>query len=199
MVSKVEPSHDAQWIEWVQRIARGDEGGLSALYDASSDLVYSIALRILTDPSDAEEVALDVYTQVWRSASSFDRSRGAVSSWLMMLSRSRSIDKLRGRASRGSREESGGAAIERMPDTGDSPEAAAEITRRRNVVRGALATLSDDQREAIELAYYFGYSHSELSELLGQPVGTIKTRIRLGMMKLRTALGVVDFEEGVGA
>lgn len=198
-MSAADPPHDAQWIDWVQRIARGDEGGLSALYDASSGLVYSIALRVLNDPADAEEVALDVYTQVWRTARTFDRSRGAVSSWLMMLARSRSIDKMRSRAGRVQREQPSDSAVERMPSTGDSPEESAAITERRQTVREALSTLSQEQREAIELSYYFGYSHSELSDLLGQPVGTIKTRIRLGMMKLRTALGVVGLEEGVGA
>jgi len=175
------------WNQYVRRTARGDERALAALYDGTRTLVYSLALRIVGAPPDAEEVALDVYTQVWRNAGQFDHTRGNVLAWLMMLTRSRAIDHLRSGASRRQREELWSEAVE-PACSHENPEQETALREQQRMVRSALAMLSAEQREAIELAFFSGLSHSELAGRLGQPVGTVKTRIRLGMMKLRKLL-----------
>ena len=149
-------------------------------------MVYGLALRILGDEAAAEEVMLDVYMQVWRQAGTYDTGRGAPLAWLATIARSRAIDRLRA----GRQEWQRARSLETVSQlsTGESLEEAAYVTELREVVRGALGTLSAEQREALELAYYGGLSHSEIAERLGQPLGTVKTRIRLGMMKLRALL-----------
>ena len=171
------------WIGYVRRIVVADQGALASLYDATNHLVYGLALRILSNPADAEEVTLDIYTHVWRGASNFDERRGSVLAWLMTIARTRSIDRLRLLASRSRREE---PWSERPGATVSQPLVQPGVGRE---VEAALSALAPEQREAIELAYWYGYSHTELAGRLGQPLGTIKTRIRLGMMKLRSQLG----------
>lgn len=171
------------WSGYVRRIMAADPGALASLYDATNHLVYGMALRILGNPADAEEVTLDIYTQVWRAASNFDEQRGSVLAWLMTMARTRSIDRLRSVSNRSRREE---------PLT-ESPESTAALPCGQpgvaREVQTALNALAPEQREAIELSYWYGYSHAELAGKLGQPLGTVKTRIRLGMMKLRSQLG----------
>jgi RNA polymerase sigma-70 factor (ECF subfamily) len=148
--------------------------------------VYGIALRVLRNEADAEEVTSDVYLQVWRNAATFDSTRGSVNAWLTMLARSRSIDRLRAR-NRGQREETLDT-IANFPAAGGTPEAASWLGQQRARVRAAMQFLSPEQREVIELAYFSGLTQSELAERLQQPLGTVKTRIRLGMIKLRERL-----------
>jgi RNA polymerase sigma-70 factor (ECF subfamily) len=169
----------------VRRIAAGDQSALAALYDTTNRLIYGMALRILGNPADAEEVTLDIYTQVWRNASNFDERRGSVVAWLTTMARSRSIDRLRSATNRSRREEP--LADLDTPAVGPAPMQPG-VGRE---VQAALKTLAPEQREAIELAYWYGYSHSELAARLGQPLGTVKTRIRMGMMKLRSQLGAL--------
>lgn len=173
------------WTGYVLRIAAGDQGALAALYDTTSRLIYGITLRILGNPADAEEVTLDIYTQVWRSASNFDEARGSVVAWLTTMARSRAIDRLRTGANRNRREES---LADLDPPAAAQPHPQPGIGRE---VQTALKALAPEQREAIELAYWYGYSHSELAARLGQPLGTVKTRIRTGMMRLRSELGAL--------
>ncbi|HTT63613.1 MAG TPA: sigma-70 family RNA polymerase sigma factor [Bryobacteraceae bacterium] len=176
---------ETAWTGYVRRIAGADQAALAALYDATNRLTYGLALRVLGNPADAEEVTLDIYTQVWRDASSFDERRGSVVAWLMTIARSRAIDRLRSGTSRSRREEPL-ADLDR-PAAANAP-APTGIGRE---VQAALQTLAPEQREAIELAYWYGYSHTELAARLGQPLGTVKTRIRMGMMKLRSQLGAL--------
>jgi len=171
------------WSGYVRRVMAADPGALASLYDATNHLVYGMALRILGNPADAEEVTLDIYTQVWRAASTFDEQRGSVLAWLMTMARTRSIDRLRSVAKRSRREE---PLTARPGESASQPSGQAGAHRE---VQKALDALAPEQREAIELAYWHGYSHTELAGRLGQPLGTIKTRIRLGMMKLRAQLG----------
>lgn len=173
---------ERNWSSYLRRIAERDQTALAALYDATNHLIYSLALRIVGNAADAEEVTLDIYSQVWRNAASFDERRGSVIAWLMSIARSRSIDKLRSGINRGRREE----ALTEV-DGVAAPSAAAPGMAGQ--VQKALRGLAPEQREAIELAYWYGYSHSELAERLGQPLGTVKSRIRMGMMKLRSELG----------
>ncbi len=179
---------DQLWGELIARSAQGDQQGLAELYDHSSRLVYSVALRIAGNPADAEEITLDVYSQVWRLAKDYSAERGSPSAWLIMMGRSRALDKVRSRASRSQHE----APIESAFDAaspGESAEESAIVSQDRRRIQLALRDLNSDQRQAIELAFFSGLTHSELAERLGQPLGTVKTRIRLGMIRLRTALG----------
>src|SRR5215813_14176559 len=180
-------ARDQDLIALVQRVATGDQSALAALYDATNRLVYGLVLRVLGDMSSAEEVLLDVYTQVWRQAGSYDASRGAPLAWLTTIARSRAIDRLRSGWQDQRRKESLDVLGDAPAGTASPEETAAESERQR-LVREALNLLTPEQREVIELAYYSGLSHSEIAEKLKQPLGTVKTRTRLGMMKLREAL-----------
>lgn len=174
-----------EWAECIRRMARGEQEALSRLYDQTAALIHGLALRILRDTADAEEVTADVFAQAWRMSASFDAARGNPMSWLVMMTRSRAIDRLRSRDTRRKRERT-------MEDAGplaDSAPGAEQRTiesQQQRMVREALSELGDDQRELIRMAFYQGLSHSELAERTGLPLGTVKTRIRLGMMKLRT-------------
>jgi len=181
-----QPSSDA-WVHWVGQVVQGDELALAHLYDASSPLVYGLALRILGDAGAAEEVTLDVYLQVWKQANRFDSVRGRVSTWLMTMARSRAIDKLRGRAQELSQGKTLDAVAETQSENLD-PEQSATVAQQQAQVRKALSTLSAEQRQAIELAFFNGLSQSEIALKVNEPLGTIKTRIRNGMLKLRELL-----------
>jgi RNA polymerase sigma-70 factor (ECF subfamily) len=174
-------------VSLVGRVATGDQAALAALYDATNRLVYSLVLRVLGDMSSAEEVLIDVYTQVWRTAASYDADRGAPLAWIATIARSRAIDRLRSSRQDQYRQESLDVLGE-APANSSSPEELASASERQNLVREALNLLTAEQRQVIELAYYSGLSHSEIAKKLNQPLGTVKTRTRLGMMKLREAL-----------
>jgi RNA polymerase sigma-70 factor, ECF subfamily len=171
----------------VERVASGDQSALAALYDATNRLIYSLVLRVLGDMSSAEEVLMDVYTQVWRQAASYDANRGAPLAWMATIARSRAIDRLRSGWQDQHRKEPLDVLGD-APANAASPEESAVASERQRFVREALDLLTPEQRQVIELAYYSGLSHSEIAEKLNQPLGTVKTRTRLGMMKLREAL-----------
>jgi RNA polymerase sigma-70 factor (ECF subfamily) len=179
----------------IARVASGDELALASLYDETSRLVYGLLLRMLTDAGTAEEVMLDVYTQVWRQAGGYSRERGAPLAWLTTIARSRAIDRLRaGRAER-QKTEPLDLSLYRSAGRDDVEEEwSARETRAR--VRASLDTLAPEQREVIELAYFAGMSHSEIAAATGQPLGTVKTRIRSGMARLRDALKGIYEGEG---
>jgi RNA polymerase sigma-70 factor (ECF subfamily) len=181
-------ARDQDLISLVQRVATGDQAALAALYDTTNRLVYGLVLRVLGDASSAEEVLLDVYTQVWRQAASYDINRGGPLAWLTTIARSRAIDRLRSGWQDQQRKEPLDALGD-APAAAASPEEMTVASERQRFVREALSSLTPEQREVIELAYYSGLSHSEIATKLNQPLGTVKTRTRLGMMKLREALG----------
>ena len=178
----------------IKQIAGGDQSALSELYDATSRLIYGLVLRILSDAATAEEVLLDVYSQVWRQAGSYDYERGSPLAWLTTMARSRAIDRLRSGKQEQQRKEPLETAHGEAA-SGDDPEEATVLSERRKLVRSALNSLTHEQREVIELAYYSGLSHSEIAARLGQPLGTVKTRTRMGMIKLRELLYPVLGEE----
>lgn len=178
---------DQELIALVGRVATGDQSALATLYDTTNRLIYGLILRVLSEAGAAEEVLLDVYTQVWRQAASYDTQRGSPLAWLTTIARSRAIDRLRSGWQTQQRQESLDVISDRETNAA-SPEEATVMSERQRLVRQALAQLSPEQREVIELAYYSGLSHSEIAARLGQPLGTVKTRTRLGMMKLRDAL-----------
>jgi RNA polymerase sigma-70 factor (ECF subfamily) len=178
---------EAADLDAVRRMAAGDGEALAYLYDRHARAVYSLALRVLGDGPEAEEVAQDVFAQAWRQSGRYDTSRGAVVAWLLMMSRSRAIDRLRAR--RGLPPSSGDTELTLglLADRGEGPESSALTAERARLVRRGLEALPLVQRVAIELAFYEGLTHVEIAERLEVPLGTIKTRIRLGLMKLREA------------
>jgi RNA polymerase sigma-70 factor, ECF subfamily len=169
-------------------VAAGDAGALGVLYDRHIRAVYSIALRVLRDESEAEEVVQDVFAQVWRQASRYDRTRGTVAAWLMTIARTRAIDRLRARRAR---PDSAAASLDMSTEPlapSIDPGIVIDAERDAQRVRLALDTLPLVQRLALELAYFEGLTQSEIAERLEEPLGTVKTRIRLGLLKLRDAL-----------
>jgi RNA polymerase sigma-70 factor, ECF subfamily len=178
---------DQDLVSLVERVAAGDQSALATLYDATNRFIYSLILRVLGDMSTAEEVLIDVYTQLWRQAASYDANRGAPLAWMATIARSRAIDRLRSNWQEQHRKESLDVLGD-APANAASPEESAAASERQRFVREALNLLTPEQRRVIELAYYSGLSHSEIAEKLNQPLGTVKTRTRLGMMKLREAL-----------
>lgn len=177
----------ARWLGQIERIAARDQSALAEFYDDTSRLAFGLILRILNDRSTAEEVLLDVYSQIWRKAADYAPERGSPLAWLMTISRTRALDRLRSSRVELSRREPLEAVGEKASSS-ISPETASLEAEQQRVVRSALAKLSEDQRKAIELAFFGGLSHSEIADHLGQPLGTVKTRIRLGMMKLKDEL-----------
>lgn len=178
---------ETEWMGYLERVSSGDEHALAAFYDETSTLVYGLAIRMLGSAEDSEEVTLDVYNQVWRKAATFDSSRGSLLSWLVTLTRSRALDRIRARTSRQRNLEP--LPTERdLADKASTPEQETALGQERRIVLGALGQLPPEQRRAIELAFFDGLSHSEVAVALNEPLGTVKTRIRLGMMKLRDLL-----------
>ena len=169
------------------RMAQGDHDGLAELYDRHARAIYSLALRILQDRAEAEDVVQDVFAQVWTQAARYDTSRGAVAAWMLMMARSRAIDRLRSRRARPDNTADTRATLN-MPDAGVPQDlqllSAEEVAR----LRRALAELPLLQRVALELAYYEGLTHAEIAERLEEPLGTVKTRIRQAVIRLRESL-----------
>jgi RNA polymerase sigma-70 factor (ECF subfamily) len=171
----------------LERMAGGDADALEEIYDRHGRLLYSLALRIVRDQADAEDVVQEVFSQAWRQASRYDASRGTVLGWLLTLTRSRSIDRLRGRRSRP--EPSVDAAVlSAIPDTAPAADVQVVWSGQVAQIRTALDELTMLQRIAIELAFYEGLTHAEIAERLELPLGTVKTRIRQGLLKLRDRL-----------
>ena len=184
----VRPPGDPESLqaEMIRGVAEGDNQALASLYDATSRTVYGLLLRILSDPSAAEEVLLDVYAQVWRQAATYCPERGRQLAWLTTIARSRAIDRLR----RGRQEHQLTVPLEEATRAarGESIEEGVLAGEVGAVVRAALDSLAPEQRDVIELAYYGGMSHSEIAAARNLPLGTVKTRTRLGMMRLREML-----------
>jgi RNA polymerase sigma-70 factor (ECF subfamily) len=171
----------------VQRMAAGDERALGELYDRHGRAAYALACAIVGERADADEVVVDVFGQAWRAAAQFEPARGSVGSWLATIARSRALDLVR---ARGRRSRALERATQLSVESGGEPaDRTVERTEARGLVTRALADLPEPQRRAIELAYFDGLSHSEIAAQLGEPLGTVKTRIRDGMAKLRTLLG----------
>jgi RNA polymerase sigma-70 factor (ECF subfamily) len=178
-VSKAEPS-DRQLVA---AMVASDAQALHALTLRYSRMLTALAMRFSNDQADAEEIVADVLWQVWSNAKSYDEQRGSVAAWLVTLVRSRAIDRLRARKARQARP--GG----QMPDQPViDPAAAVDAAQRAQIVRTAVAALDGDERTALELAYFSDLSQSQIAQRLGIPLGTVKTRIRGAMIKLREAL-----------
>lgn len=171
-------------------------GAIGALYDRYGRLVYSVAVHLVGDDALAQEITQDVFVRAWQGAGSYHAEMGKAAGWLASITRHRAIDELRRQSSRPEKaradwpEDIGQETAEGLPAT-DGPEGGLELRMSQRAVRQALAALPADQREALALAYYQGLSHSEIAERLGEPLGTVKSRIRLAMQKLRETLAEV--------
>jgi len=174
----------------VQRIAGEDETALAALYDRWVQPIYSLVMQILRDPDDAEDVVEETFWQVWQRAGAYDGARGTVRTWLLTIARSRALDRLRAHRRRRDDTIEGASAL--LGADAPDPSVLAERSERAALVADALAALPADQRRALELAYFSGLSQSEIATLLGEPLGTVKTRMRLGVQKLRERLAVLQ-------
>jgi RNA polymerase sigma-70 factor (ECF subfamily) len=179
---------DSDW-QLVTAVADGSTDALGRLYDRHAATVYALARRIVSRLEDAEEVVQDVFAQVWRQAHQYRNERASVAGWIVMLARTRAIDRLRARRARPDEDRGVDPATSMpMPASGPSPEQAALSADDVARVRQALAGLADNQRSLLELAYYEGLTHTEIAAKTGIPLGTVKTRIRSGMDSLRGVL-----------
>jgi RNA polymerase sigma-70 factor (ECF subfamily) len=178
----------AELAELLQRSSRGDEQAFARLYDATSSRAYGLALRVVRNPAHAEEVAQEAYLDAWRSSSRFDPARGSALGWLLTIVHRKAVDRVRSAEAASQRDATYHRETQPVEhdETAESAHASLEAQR----VRGAVSTLTEVQREAVELAFFGGYTHTEVATLLDVPVGTAKTRIRDGLIRLRDAMGV---------
>ncbi len=190
-IQQAQPAASTIDPKLIARVVKGNHQAFSQLYDQSSALLYSMAVRILGSREDAADLLQEVYLEVWRKVVRYDVGRGTPIAWLITLTRSRAIDRLRAQGVRG-RHQTGGPQNVASTSTGEGQnphlfEAQAD-QELRGLVSGALAAMSQPQQQAIELAYYEGLSHAEIASRLNEPLGAVKTRIKLGMSKLRDSL-----------
>jgi RNA polymerase sigma-70 factor (ECF subfamily) len=183
-----EPATGADLADLLRRSARGDEDAFAALYDATSRRLFGLVLRIVRDHAMSEEVTQEVYLDVWRHCARFDPQRGSALSWLMTIAHRTAVDRVRASEASRRRDDAHATATQEVEfdTTAETAQAFLEAQR----VRRALTTLTDAQRSAVELAYLGGYTHTEVARLLDLPLGTAKTRIRDGLIRLRDTLGV---------
>jgi len=177
-------------IALLDRIVARDEQAVAELYDRHHRLLFGLILRILRDRSEAEEVLQEVFVLVWTRAETYNVALGSPAAWLVRIARNRGIDRLRANNVRVRAVESAP-----LPVAGDSPEASAALSEQQRAVACALESLPQDQRVLIEQAYFLGLTQSELAERFKLPLGTVKTRIRTGMMALREQLSQVFIEQ----
>jgi RNA polymerase sigma-70 factor (ECF subfamily) len=175
----------------IGQIVRKNQSALAELYDRTNPLVYGLALRIVREPSVAEDIMQEVYMQVWRRADAFDPERGAVLSWIVTIARSRALDRLRSSNARLTRENQA-EDLDTFCSPGPDPERDISEFEHGQLVRRFLYELPRDQRRVIELAFFHGFTHTEIASRTGLPLGTIKSRIRSGMLKLREQLGFLE-------
>ena len=171
------------------RLAMRDIKAFEALYDRYGTLVYSTALRVVGDVQLAEDIAQEVFLRIWRRPDHYLPERGRFVTWLLSVARNGAVDQIRTRGRRRRHETGSEESARQLPaDEGRDPALMAQLADERQKVRRALASLPLEQKRVIEMAYYGGYTQQEIAEMLSQPLGTVKTRIRLGMQKLRAAL-----------
>ncbi len=187
----IDPSQQTADRQLIQRVAQGDQDAFGALYDRLSKPLFSLALQMLGDPADAEDTLQEICVQIWRRAASYDPARSSVFSWAVMMTRSKSIDRLRARGRRqrvvaGSTDE-----FEDAPEAASDLESAADTSAKHDDagrVRSALQKLPGEQRQALEMAFFSDMTHAEIAEQNGEPLGTVKARIRRGLLRLRDGL-----------
>ena len=179
------PVPEQDWTTLVQSIAGGDQYALHALYERAHRPVFTLIMRITANRETAEELTIDVFHDVWRRASRYDAANGTVLGWIMNQARSRAIDRLRFESRK---KRSHGGDVQLGAEVAADPRDVFELREQSEALRAALAALTPDEREAIETTFFAGLTHAEAAARLNQPLGTIKTRIRSGLLKLRHAL-----------
>ena len=177
---------DADLDALLTLVARGDQGAFEALYERLARPAYGLIRKVLRDPAQSEEVVQEVLLEVWRTASRFDPARGGAATWVLTIAHRRAVDRVRSEAAAAGREQ----RTSRVPAAVDAVADSVEATLDAELLRRCLAGLSDVQRESITLAYYGGYTYPEVAKLLEVALGTIKSRIRDGLNRLRDCLGV---------
>jgi RNA polymerase sigma-70 factor, ECF subfamily len=177
---------DPDLTRLIAGVADGDQSAFASVYDVLVPTVYGVVRRVLRDPSQAEEVTQEVFVEIWRQAARFDSARGSVRTWAVTIAHRRAVDRVRSEQSHRDRQVSVAAATVDAPA---SPEDGALETDDRQRARAAMATLPPQQREALELAFYDGLTHVQIADRLGVALGTVKTRIRDGLIRLRTVMG----------
>ena len=176
---------EQEWVTLVQSIAAGDQGALHALYERTHRIVFTLVLRIAVNREIAEELTVDVFHDVWRHASRYDATNGTVLGWIMNQARSRAIDRLRFESRK---KRSNGGDLQPLDEMVSDPHDAMKLREESESLNAALKTLTSDERQAIETTFFSGLTHAEAALKLNQPLGTIKTRIRSGLHKLRHKL-----------
>ncbi|MGW6172695.1 ECF RNA polymerase sigma factor SigK [Arthrobacter sp. NPDC055138] len=184
----VGPAAPATQEELIRRVALGDESAFEELYDAVAPTIFGLVRRVVRDPAQSEEVTQEIFVEIWQNAGRYDADRGKALSWILVIAHRRAVDRVRASQASVNRDLRQGAKEYQASydDVADTVELRLEAER----VTTALHSLTDSQREAITLAYYGGHTHREVATLLHVPVGTVKTRIRDGMIRLRDKLGV---------
>jgi RNA polymerase sigma-70 factor (ECF subfamily) len=179
------PVPEQDWAKLVQAIAAGDQLALHALYERAHRMVFTLAMRITANQETAEELIVDVFHDVWRRAAGYDAANGTVLGWIMNQARSRAIDRLRFDSRK---KRSGGGDIQQQPEAAADPRDVLELREQGELLRAALVVLTPAERQAIETTFFGGLTHAEAAARLDLPLGTVKTRIRSGLHKLRQAL-----------
>jgi RNA polymerase sigma-70 factor (ECF subfamily) len=175
-------------VALLQRSGRGDESAFADLYDAVSRRLHGLVLRVIRDPAQAEEVTQEAMVEIWRQSARYNPALGSPLSWLMTIAHRRAVDRVRSAEAAGRRDTTYHQTNHVVEHDSTAEAAAQNVEGRR--VRQALGSLTETQRGALELAYFGGYTHSEVATMLGIPLGTAKTRIRDGLIRLRDTLGV---------
>jgi RNA polymerase sigma-70 factor, ECF subfamily len=175
-------------VDIVRRVAKGDQAALGQLYDVTSAAVYGLVRRMLGDASAAEEITIDVYSQVWRLAPGYSEEKGSPTTWLLVLARSRALDHLRSVTRRIREREHPIEFVAELSHPGPNPEMTVISENRRQIIQAVLADLPPEQLELIQMAFFEGLTHNEVAERTGIPLGTIKSRIRAGMTRMRELL-----------
>lgn len=176
--------------ELLPRVAQGDQAAFAELYDQTAPRVLGLIKRLLKDHSQSEEVTQEVFLEIWQNATRFDSTRGSAASWMLTMAHRRAVDRVR--ASQAGRDRDLKIGVRDLETEFDSVTESVEIRIEHERVERALGRLTELQRQAVKLAYYGGYSHSEVASMLDVPIGTVKTRLRDGMIRLRDEMGVAS-------
>lgn len=174
----------------LSRVAEGDQAAFGQLYDQTSGRVFGLVRRLLKDSAQSEEVTQEIFLEVWQNAKRYDPTKGSAATWMLTMAHRRAVDRIR--SSQSTRERDQKIGLRDMETEYDSVSESVEISVEHERVGKALQRLTELQRQAVTLAYYGGYSHSEVAEMLKVPIGTVKTRLRDGMIRLRDELGVAS-------